>query len=363
VTETTLDARALNRALLARQLLLRRERKPLLGVIEHLVGMQAQEPPDPYTGLWNRIEGFDPGELAEAIAERRAVRMSLMRSTIHLVTGADALALRPVLRPVHERALNGNFGRLLEGVDRAELAEAARALVEERPMTFGELGKLLAGRHPGRDPLALAMAVRTELALVQPPPRGLWGESGRALHTTVESWLGRALGPPIALEELVLRYLAAFGPASVRDAQAWCGLTRLREPFERLRPRLVTFRDEQGVELFDLPDAPRPGAATPAPPRFLPQFDNVLLSHADRSRIVEPGVTDRLYRQHGHWNPLLVDGFLRGTWKLRRERGAATLAIELADPPPDQAVMEEAERVLDFAAAGARTRDIAVVGR
>jgi hypothetical protein len=201
--------------------------------------------------------------------------------------------------------------------------------------------------------------VRTWVALVQPPPRGVWGKGGRALHTSIEAWLGEPPGPAITLEGLVVRYLAAFGPATVKDAQVWCGLTRLAEIFERLRPCLVTFEDEHGAELFDLPEAPRPPADTPAPPRFLPQFDNVLLSHADRSRIVPDGIGERIHQQFGHWSPLLVDGLLRGTWKLTRDRGAATLSIELGDKlskAERAAVADEGARLLDFAAGGGAIR-------
>jgi winged helix DNA-binding protein len=347
----------LNRALLARQLLLTREQHDAIDVIEHLVGLQAQEPLDPYTGLWCRIDGFAPRTLAEPLEDKRVVRIALQRSTIHLVTAADALTLRPALQVVQERTLKGSFGRALEGLDLDRLATDGRRLVEERPRAFGELGKELAKTYDGREPLALAIAVRTGVALVQPPPRGIWGKGGRALHTSIEAWLGEAPGPAISLDDLVLRYLAAFGPASVKDAQVWCGLTRLAEVFERLRPRLATFKDENGAELFDLPDAPRPPADTPAPPRFLPQFDNVLLSHADRSRIVPSGIGERIYNQFGHWSPLLVDGRLRGTWKL--DRGAATLSIELGDKltkAERAAVEQEGARLLEFTAGGGDIR-------
>src|SRR3954452_13637705 len=354
-----LRSEELNRALLARQLLLNREPHDPLDAIEHLVGLQAQEPLDPYTGLWCRIDGFDPRHLATALEDRRVVRIALQRSTIHLVTAEDALALRPALQIVQERTLNGTFGPALEGLDLDRVAADGRKLLEERPRAFGELGKELAKTYEGRDPLALAIAVRSGAALVQPPPRGVWGKGGRALHTSIEAWLGDPPGPAITLEGLVVRYLAAFGPATVKDAQVWCGLTRLAEVFDRLRPRLMTFEDEHGAELFDLPDAPRPPADTPAPPRFLPQFDNVLLSHADRSRIVPEGIGERIHRQFGHWSPLLVDGLLRATWKLTRDRGAATLAIDLGDKltkAERAAVKEEGARLLDFAAGGGAIR-------
>ena len=347
----------LNRALLARQLLLERTRRDPLDVIEHLVGLQAQEPLDPYTGLWCRIDEFGPRTLATALEDKEVVRIALQRSTIHLVTAADALVLRPALQVVQERTMKGTFGRALEGLDLDQLATDGRKLVEAKPRAFGELGKELAKTYDGRDPLALAIAVRTGVALVQPPPRGVWGKGGRALHTSIEAWLGEPPGPAITLEGLVIRYLAAFGPATVKDAQVWCGLTRLAEVFDRLRSCLVTFKDAGGAELFDLPDAPRPPADTPAPPRFLPQFDNVLLSHADRSRIVPDGIGERIYKQFGHWSPLLVDGRLRGTWKL--DRAAATLSIELGDnltKAERTAVEEEGARLLDFAAGGGTIR-------
>jgi hypothetical protein len=354
-----LRSKELNRALLARQLLLDREPRDPLDVIEHLVGLQAQEPLDPYTGLWCRIAAFEPGSLATALEQRRVVRLALQRSTIHLVTAEDALSLRPALQVVQERTTKGTFGRALEGLDLGQVAADGRKLVEERPRALGELGKELAKTYDARDPLALAIAVRSGVALVQPPPRGVWGKGGRALHTSIEAWLGEPPGPAITLEGLVVRYLAAFGPATVKDAQVWSGLTRLAEVFERLRSCLITFEDEHGAELFDLPEAPRPPADTPAPPRFLPQFDNVLLSHADRSRIVPDGMAERINRQFGHWSPLLVDGLLRGTWKLTRDRGAATLAIELGDKltkAERAGVEEEGARLLDFAAGGGSIR-------
>src|SRR3954468_5673407 len=353
-----LRSEELNRALLARQLLLNREPRDPLDAIEHLVGLQAQEPLDPYTALWCRIDGFDPRRLATALEDRSVVRIALQRSTIHLVTAEDALPLRPALQIVQERALNGTFGPALDGLGLDRVAADGRKLVEERPRAFGELGKELAQTYEGRDPLALAIAVRSSVALVQPPPRGVWGKGGRALHTSIEAWLGEPPGPAITLEGLVVRYLAAFGPATVKDAQVWCGLTRLAEVFDRLRPRLMTFEDEHGAELFDLPDAPRPPADTPAPPRFLPQFDNVLLSHADRSRIVPDGIGERIHRQFGHWSPLLVDGRLRGTWELTRD-GGATLSIELGDKlsKAERAeVEEEGARLLVFAAGGGGIR-------
>jgi hypothetical protein len=256
------------------------------------------------------------------------VRVALMRSTIHLVTAEDCLALRPVVQPVIERGVRGQFGRRLEGLNREEVAAAARALVEEQPRTLSTLARLLDERFPGRDAFALGQAIRAWVPLVQVPPRGVWDKSGRAAHTSVEAWLGRVPSLGFSLEDLILRYLAAFGPGTVKDVQTWSGLTRLREVIERLRPRLVTFRDEHGAELFDLPDAPRPDPDTPAPPRFLYDYDHLLLSHADRSRVITDGYHEQSFASDGPVPSIvLLDGFTNGTWKITCHRGTATLTI------------------------------------
>ena len=238
--------------------------------------------------MWSRIEGFDPTEFSDLVLERRVVRVAAMRSTIHLVTAADCLQLRSLVQPVLERGLQGNYGPRLAGIDREAVTAQGRALVEREPLTFGELGALLAPAHPGRDPDALAMAVRTWVPLVQVPPRGLWRASGRSAHTSAEHWLGAQPAQPsgAALDTMVMRYLGAFGPAGAADVQKWSGLTRLGAVLDRLSDRLVTFRDEQGRRLYDLPDAPRPDPDVPAPARLLAEYDNVLLSHADRGRIL-----------------------------------------------------------------------------
>jgi hypothetical protein len=357
VPDRVLTRRELNRALLARQMLLVRERITAARAIERLVGMQAQVPKDPYVGLWTRIEGFDPAELARLIERRRAVRIALLRGTIHLFTARDTVALRPVLQPVAERWWRNQFGTRLTAVERTRVAAVGRALVEKEPRTFDELGKLLHVRWPHLDPFALSMTIRADVALVQVPPRGLWGKGGAARHTSAEKWLGTSLARGAAPDALILRYLAAFGPATIMDAQNWSGLTRLREAFERLRPKLRTFRDEHGRELFDVRRGPLPDPDTQAPPRFLPEYDNVFLGHKDRSRIGM--ITDYTPVVGDAW--LLVDGFLSGVWRIERAGTAAELRIRQLQPIAKRdraAVTEEGKRVLTFAVPEAETRAV-----
>jgi hypothetical protein len=359
-----ISQRALNRALLARQLLLQRSPTHAVDAIEHLVGMQAQVPLQPYFGLWSRLDGFVPSALAELITQRLVVRVALLRNTVHLVTAGDCLTLRPLIQPVMDRDLRGNttYTPKIAGLDLIELAAVGRTAVEEEPRTGKQLGLLLIERWPDRDPTALAWAVRDLLPLVQVPPRGVWGSGGLPTLTTAERWLGRPLAGDPSIDRMVLRYLAAFGPASVMDAQTWCGLTRLREVFERLRPQLRTFRGETGRELFDLPDAPRPYEETPAAPRFLPEYDNLLLSHADRSRVVSDDYRKRFASPNGVGpGSVLVDGMVRAMWTLNRKDGTAALQIRLLEQLPAQAraaVGDEGARLLSFAAADAVDHDI-----
>jgi hypothetical protein len=365
-----LSLRALNRALLDRQMLLRRmppapaatRSEQVIETVERLVGLQAQAPFPPYYGLWSRLRDFRAADLAELIVDRRVVRIALMRGTIHLVSARDCLTLRPLIQPVLDRQLKITYGARLAGVDTEALAAAGRALVEEKPRAFSELGAVLAGRWPGNDADALAQGVRALVPLVQVPPRAIWGRSGKALHTSAQAWLGCPGHERQPLDSLVRRYLAAFGPASAKDAQAWSGLTGLREVMERLRPGLRTFRDERGAELFDLPDAPRPDPEGPAPVRLVAEFDNLLLSHADRARIISEANRKRLFTRNGIFpGTVLADGFAVGIWRLTRARAAAELTVELFEPVTKRdhdALIREAERLLAFSAPDAESRDI-----
>jgi hypothetical protein len=354
-----LSRRALNRALLARQLLLHRVRLSAAATIERLVGMQAQVPDLPYVGLWSRLEGFRHEQLSLLVESRRAVRASMHRCTIHLVTARDYLRLRPLFQPVlqHGFETGSPFGRQIAGVDRGALLAAGRALLDERPLTVSELGKLLGERWPGSPPEPLAYAVRYMAPLVFVPPRGTWGGRGQVRTTTVEAWLGRPVGPASSIDDLVMRYLGSFGPATVADMQAWSGMTRMRDVFERLRPELRTFHDERGRDLFDLRSAPRPDPDSPAAPRFLPDYDNILLAHADRSRILGPGKHLGMFDSNAVMKgSLLVDGFVRAIWiPIKDERSSKLLITPFDEPIPKQdrdPVVEEGLRLLAFLGPG-----------
>jgi hypothetical protein len=359
VTQAVLTRRALNRALLERQHLLRRRKASAADEVEHLVGMQAQVPNSPYVGLWSRLDGFTPDQLADLITKRRAVRIGIMRNTLHLVTARDCIALRPLFSPVLERGLRASpFGRNLIGMEMQPLIRYAIRLMKEKPRTLAELGTLLHERWPDRDATSLAYAIRHLVALVQVPPRGVWGKSAQATWTSTELWLGQPLERKPSMDALVLRYLAAFGPATVADFSSWSGLTALRTVVERLRPQLRTFQDERGRELFDVPDGPLPDPHTPAPPRFLPEFDNLLIGHQDRTRVI-----DHAYRHVIFIGTLLVDGFVQGTWMIKQLRDAAALTIEplrRLTATDRKAVAEEGEQLLAFAASEATRRDVQI---
>ncbi|MEC0371594.1 winged helix DNA-binding domain-containing protein [Paenibacillus chibensis] len=349
-----LTMKALNRALLARQMLLERSALPAPEVIGNLVGLQAQAPHSPYFALWTRIEGFRQEDLTRLIESRQSVRIALMRSTIHLVSAEDAIRLRPHVEPVLERGLMGNYGKKLAELDLNYIAEAGRTLVETEPLTLKDLGLKLSMQWHGRDPEALAMVIRNKVPLVQIPPRGLWGKSGQAVYTTAEAWLGNEAREPAPMDSIVLRYLAAFGPATVKDIQTWSGLTKLKTVVDRLRPVLAVFHDEAGHELFDLPDAPRPSADTPSPPRFLGEFDQMLLSYADRSRVMSEADRTKVFTNNGIIRSvILVDGFVHGLWKLSESKTKTVLDIapfRQLDARQLEALKEEGSKLLQFAA-------------
>jgi hypothetical protein len=316
---TVLDTRALNRATLARQLLLDRADMPALDAVAHLCGLQAQEPQEPFVGLWSRLHAFDPAVLSDLLTGRRVVRTHLMRRTVHLLTADDVLAWRSRHDPMLRQKVLGVYRRDLAGVDLDELAAAGRALMADgEPRSMAEVGRAVADRWPASAPRALGeMLIAALLPVVQLPPRGLWRTKGGVRNALLPTWLGREIDPPSqdgsdpVGETLVRRYLAAYGPATTADLRAWSGLAGLPAAVAAVRAELVSFRDEQGRELLDLPDAPRPDPDTPAPVRFLPAFDNAILGYQNRTRIIDDA--HRGLSVAGE-RVVLVDGRVTATW-------------------------------------------------
>jgi hypothetical protein len=325
-SERVLTRRALNRALLERQLLLRRRRVPVLEAVERLVALQSQVPRDPYVALWSRVEGFRAEKLSEALEERRAVRMTLLRGTLHLVTARDAIGLRTLVQPGIERVIYGSspLRKAVDSVDMGELLSALRVWLEERPRKRAELVEEIAARWPDADADSLGYAMYA-LPTVQVTPRGLWRRSGGSAFTTMQAWLGASPDLAAEVESLVLRYLAAFGPATPADAQYWSGVPGMVEVFERIGPRLRTLPDEDGRELFDIRRAPLADPEIPAPVRFLPEYDNVTIGHKDRTRIVPEGIPR--FTEVG-WGSVLVDGMGAARWRLFETKTDPTLRIE-----------------------------------
>nr|WP_232212920.1 winged helix DNA-binding domain-containing protein [Saccharomonospora saliphila] len=346
--------RELNRALLARQLLLERRKLRLTNVLEHLVGLNAENETSPYLSVWSRVEDFRFDALTELFTAREAGHSRLMRGTPHVTSTADIMALRPWVQPLLDARLREEHGEALKDVKLDDVVSAAREHLADTPLTPRELGNVLAERWPVCGPETLAEAVDHALPLVSVPPGGTWGTDAPAAKTTVESWFGRPIDDYPEPDKIVLRYLSVFGPAAIRDAEYWSGVKGLKEVFERLRPQLKTFRDERGKELFDLPNAPRPGADAAAPVRFLPESDNILLAHADRHRIVTDDDAGRVFTAEGGSRAtILVDGYVSGTWELNLKDDTAVLEIQPFKPLHDAtvaALREEGGRLLGVVA-------------
>lgn len=360
---SVLTRRQLNRATLARQLLLERDPRDITAAVAHLVGLQAQIPNPPYIGLWVRLAEFQRNDLTQLMESRQIVRVPFLRSTLHLVTAQDYLSLRSTIQPALVRALGAFFGKKARGFDIEALVAAAKVGFAEKPLTSGEIKAILRTVAPDADGNALAYAVRTYLPQVQVPPGGTWG-TGAAAYTTAEQWFGQPVDPAEDLRTLTCRYLAAFGPATIQDVQAWSGMTRLKAPLEALKPEVRVLRDETGKELLDLPDAPLPPEDVPVPPCFVPAYDNLLVSHANRTRIIADEDRSKVFLSAGRVQPtILVDGFVAGTWKTERVKTHATLSIEPFAPlaaEVESVLFAEGERLLRFIEAEAETYEVRV---
>ncbi len=349
---TVLDMRALNRATLARQYLLDRRDTPVRDAVAHLCGIQAQQPQEPFTGLWSRLHAFKPQGLDEALSGRKVVRTHLMRRTVHLVTADDALAWRARHDSMLRQRVTATYRRELAGVDLDEVAAAGRAVMaDQRPRTMAELVQALEDRWPAPPRRVLGeLLVAALIPMAQLPPRGLWRTTVGVRNLPLATWLGRDIAPlpsdesdPVG-QQLVRRYLAAYGPATTADIRSWCGLAGLPAAVKAIRDELVTFRDERGRELLDLPDAPRPHLDTPAPIRFLPAFDNSILGYQDRSRIIDDA---HLGLSVAGQRAVLVDGRVAATWALNDEQLDITPLRPLS-APEREAVHAEAQALAVF---------------
>jgi hypothetical protein len=309
---------------------------PAYDLVERLVGLQAQEPRDPYVGLWSRLVDFDVTELETLLLDRRVGRLTVQPGTVHVVSADDCLVLRPLAQRVLTQQLHSHpeYGPRLRDVDLdAVMTEAAVVLAI--PRSTAQLRAELATRFPQHDAAAMAFACRNLLPLIQVPPRGLWSRSGQVVGTTPLAWLGSDIDPAPSVDDVILRYVAAFGPATVQDAATWSRYTALREVFDRLRDKLRTFHDEDGREYFDVPDGPLPDPATAAPVRFLPQYDNLLLSHKDRRRFIaedhDPtGLSSIWMEQTGFIGSVLIDGMVTGMWRIDVPKRRATEPLQPA---------------------------------
>jgi hypothetical protein len=318
--ERTLTQRDLNRALLARQLLLERRRTGLPRALEQMGGLQAQYAPSMYIGLWSRVEGFERDKLTRALERRAVVQGTLLRATIHLVAPRDywpfAVGIRAARR---ERWLRSRP----DHPPPSQMAAAARRL--QKRLAGGSLRRTEIDELLGKGPV-VTNGVGMWLDLVRVPPSGTWERRRADLYAAAEDWLGPAgVTPNEAIEHLVRRYLAAFGPAPRRDIADWAGLpvSDVSRALEGMRPR--RFRGEDGQELLDLPRAPLPAADTPAPVRFLPVWDATLLVHARRAGILPEEYRARVFntKTPHSVHTFLVDGAVAGTW--RHERGKVKL--------------------------------------
>jgi hypothetical protein len=351
-----LSLRALNRATLKRQLLLRRAQLPAVDAIPRLVALNAQESTSPYLSLWARVADFRIEQLTRAIESRAVVRSVSLRATQHLMAADDFSWLRLVLRPLLSRVQRNVFGRRTAGVDLDELVTVTRELLAGRSLTRSELGRLLGERWPQNERGALAWSAQYLEPMLHPAPSGTWGTVGRSVPCVLASdWLEEA-GPDgdrSAARLLVRRYLTAYGPATVGDIRAWSGVSGLREIVDGMRDELRFVADEAGRTLIDVPDAPLPDPEVPAPVRLLPDFDNLMLAFADRTRVMSNEIRRQVCVGDAVAATVLIDGTVAGTWGIDRRDGTAMLAMRPFLPwsrTDEDAAIDEATRLLSFVA-------------
>jgi DNA glycosylase AlkZ-like len=340
--ERVLSQRELNRALLARQLLLERGRMSIPRALERVGGIQAQYAPATYIGLWSRVEGLEREALTRALERRSVIQATLMRTTIHLVSKADYWPFAVGVRA--RRSARARVYKLAdEEFERA--ASRVRDFLAAGPRRDRELAEAL-----GRDTWRPGVPLWVELVRV--PPSGTWERRRADLYALAESWVGpENSDPESGIEHLVRRYLQGFGPAPATDIADWAGLNvkTIGPAFERLELR--RFRDESGKELLDLPRAQLPDQDTPAPPRFLPVWDATLLVHARRTQILPERYRPRIFntKTPHSVNTFLVDGAVAGSWRYDQGR-IALEPFERLDSSVRRELEDESERLAAFMA-------------
>ncbi|WP_225826501.1 winged helix DNA-binding domain-containing protein [Streptomyces naphthomycinicus] len=359
-----LSRRALNRATLARQLLLERAQTSVADAVERLLALQAQQPSAPFLGLWNRLAGFTADDLRTALDRREVVRATYVRATVHLLSARDYLAFRALVEPSLAAAAAAATKRIPgPDADPERLVSVARGVLGAGPLDFGAIRERMQVEFPEVNDRALGYCVRMNLPLVMVPTADRWAFPASSQVAMAESWLGTEPAANSSAEDFVRRYLAAYGPAGPADLREF-GWLKTADVFQRLAPELREFTTEDGQVVYDLADAPRPDPDTPAPARLLPEFDSLVLAHKDRSRIVPTEYRPRLITKNLRVPAsFLWDGFVAGTWSTTRRRTAVTLTLTPFERLPAQAVRElsaEADRVLRFTDAGIAERDVVV---
>lgn len=357
----TLSLRQLNRATLDRQMLLDRQRRGLVEAVGTLIGLQGQVSEGPYQGLWSRLAGFRHEDLTELIVERTLVRATSLRATLHLHSVDDLLGLRPHVQPTLDRMWQSAFGRRFGDNDAAAVRKAGVKLLNKAPTTGGALGKALQAQFPDGEPLAKSTLLQVKEILIQVPPTRLWGSGHAPVLARAENWVPKPHRRPLKLDELVLRYLRAYGPASVGDMQSWSGIGKLAPVFAALGDRLRTYAGEDGRVLYDLADAALPDADVEAPVRFLPDYDNAILGYERRERIVSAGDQKRLAALTRSFRAVLVDGVVAGSWSIGRKKQDATLTLtpfRRLLKREQRAIEQEGVAFLAFMEDGAERREV-----
>jgi hypothetical protein len=322
--EAVLNLRDLNRAALARQMLLERQPITVTRALHNLLAVQGQLPRAPFVGLWSRLTDFAPASLRDAIRDRQVVRATMLRGTLHLMLAEDLLAFRASLRT--EAALTLPGGKRWTAADLEPTLQLAREHFRE-PNTFESLRDRIEGA--GFDEIRFrAYAARLLLPLVQANSDAPYGFGAGGEFVLADTWLSSNVAAEPQPAELVRRYLAAWGPSTPADFAAWSGMKGVAPWFEALGNEVVLLRDDRKRALYDLRDAPRPGADVPAAPRLLPDFDGVMLGWQDRTRMISAEDTRHIANRNLQIPAVvLLDGFVGGTWRLERKRKSATLSI------------------------------------